>query len=342
VVSGRPVAIVLGAAADDQPPGIGRAADVCDLRYARDADELASTIGEAEAAFFWRASRSWLESAWPKASNLRWIQTASDGVDGLLFPALAHREGLVVTNARGVFDEPIAEWVIAVMLAIASGLHTSIVEQPARRWSEGRHRGRLAGAHLVVVGPGPIGRATARRARALGMSVMGVGRAARSDGVFESIVGPDDFHTALADGDYVLDALPLTAKTRHLFNAAAFAAMKPTAHFINVGRGPTVDESALIDALRAGRIAGAALDVFETEPLPESSPLWTLPGVIVSPHICGDVAGWERAVVDVFVDNAGRFARGEPLRNRVDVRLGFGMDDGSDPGTVSNVNVAQK
>jgi phosphoglycerate dehydrogenase-like enzyme len=129
----------------------------------------------------------------------------------------------------------------------------------------------------------------------------------------------------LAEADVVLDALPLSPGTHHFFDADAFAAMKPTARFLNVGRGATVDEAALVDALERGSLGGAALDVFEEEPLPAGSPLWTLPTVVVSPHICGDFDGWERAVVDVFLDNLGRFVRGETLRNRVDTEAGFGI-----------------
>ena len=120
-------------------------------------------------------------------------------------------------------------------------------------------------------------------------------------------------------------SLPLTDATRHLFDGEAFAAMRPSARFYNVGRGGTVDEPALIEALRAGTIAGAALDVYEEEPLPASSPLWAMPNVIVSPHICGDFAGWEEAVVAVFVDNLARFVAGELLRNPVDTGAGFGV-----------------
>jgi phosphoglycerate dehydrogenase-like enzyme len=123
----------------------------------------------------------------------------------------------------------------------------------------------------------------------------------------------------------VLDALPLADGTRGFFDAAAFASMRPTARFYNVGRGATVDEPALIDALRRGGIAGAALDVFAAEPLPADSPLWSMPNVIVSPHISGDLPDWEELVVDVFVENLGRFVGGEPLHNRVDVHAGFGV-----------------
>ncbi|HUL85110.1 MAG TPA: D-2-hydroxyacid dehydrogenase, partial [Actinomycetota bacterium] len=255
---------------------------------------------------------------------LRWIQSASDGVDQLLFPGLAER-GVVVTNARGIFDDAIAEWVIGAILAMATGLAGSIVAQHERRWTHDRRTERLAGRRLLAVGPGPLGRAAARRGHDLGMTVSAVGRAPRADDLFDRIGGPEDFHAMLGEADVVLDVLPLTAETRHRFDAAAFAAMRPTARFVNVGRGGTVDEAALIDALRRGAIGGAALDVFEEEPLPASSPLWSFPAVIVSPHLCGDFEGWEAEVVALFVDNLGRFARGEPLRNAVDLTLGFGV-----------------
>jgi phosphoglycerate dehydrogenase-like enzyme len=297
--------VVLGAGADDPPPGIAGAADLADLRWAPGPSELAAALPGAEALFFWRAERAWLADAWERATDLRWIQSASDGVDGLLFPALVH-SGVAVTNARGVFEVPIAEWVITAIGALATGLATSVRDGLAGRWDDERHRDRIAGARLLVVGPGPIGRATAVRARALGMEVEAIGRRARDDEVFGRIGGPDDLHAALGRADHVLDALPMAPGT--------------------VGRGATVDERALIEALRSGALAGAALDVFEQEPLPADSPLWRFPNVIVSPHICGDFDGWERVVVDLFVENLGRFVRGEPLRNPVDTVAGFGVE----------------
>ena len=320
----RPVVVVLGATADEPPPGIEAAATIAELRYAPDDEALRAVIGEADGLYFWRAKREWLEDAFDAAERLRWIQTASDGVDGLLFPTLISSD-VIVTNARGIFDDPIAEWVIAAMLTFATGLHTSIVDQTQAMWTDGRRRERVAGHHLVVVGPGPIGGATASRARSLGLTVEAVGRAPREDDVFGTVHGPDGLHEALGRADHVLDALPLTDGTRQLFDAATFAAMKPSARFYNVGRGGTVDEPALIEALRTGVIAGAALDVFSEEPLPTDSPLWGMPNVIVSPHISGDLPDWESLVVEVFVDNARRLAAGEPLRNRVDTDAGFGV-----------------
>jgi phosphoglycerate dehydrogenase-like enzyme len=325
----EPIVAVFRASEDDPPPGIEAASQLAALRFADDVPALRKAIGEADALFFYKASRGTgakgpLEEAWPDAGRLRWIQSASDGVDLLLFPEISASD-VTVTNARGVFDDAIAEWAIGAMLAMVTGLDRSIVAQTERRWDDERRTRRLAGLRLLVVGPGPIGRATARRAHDLGMTVTAVGRAPRPDDLFGRIGGSDDLHAMLADADVVFDALPLAPGTRHYFDAATFAAMKSTARFVNVGRGSTVDEAALVEALGQGRLAGAALDVFEEEPLPASSSLWTLPNVIVSPHICGDFDGWERATVGVFVDNLGRFVRGEPLRNLVDTDVGFGV-----------------
>jgi len=325
-VSDRPLVVVLGTGPEDPPPGIDAAAADVELRYARDGEMLPAALGGADALFFWRAEGRWLRDAWPNADRLRWVQSASDGVDALMFPELVASE-VEVTNARGVFEDAIAEWVIGAMISFAARILDQRDRQTRAVW-DGTTRERLAGSRLLVVGPGPIGRATAVRARALGMQVEAAGRAARHDELFDTVVSTDDaeaFHAALGRADHVLDALPLTPATRGLFDAHVFAAMRPTARFYNVGRGATVDEAALIDAIGRGAIAGAGLDVFVEEPLPADSPLWAMPQVLISPHMCGDVVGWEEEVVGIFVDNAARFARGEPLRNRVDRSAGFGV-----------------
>ena len=325
-MSDRPIVVVLGTGVDDPPPGVEAALPHVELRYAPDGSALPDAIADADAVFFWRAEGEWLRRAWPHAARLRWIQTASDGVDGLMFPELVE-SGVEVTNARGVFEDAIAEWVIGAMLAFAARILEQRDRQARGEW-DSTSRERLAGSRLLVVGPGPIGRATATRARALGMQIEAAGRAARDDDLFGTIVATGDagaFRAALGRADHVLDALPLTPGTRGLFDAPRFAAMRPTARFYNVGRGATVDEAGLIDALEGGVIAGAGLDVFREEPLPAGSPLWAMPQVLISPHMCGDVEGWEAEVVGVFAENAARFARGEPLRNRVDTAAGFGI-----------------
>lgn len=318
----RPVVVVLGPR-DEPPPGIERAAEHAELRAADGAAQLRDALPGADVLFFWRARRGDLEEAWDAADGLRWIQTASDGVDGLLFPALACSD-IIVTNGRGIFDDAIAEWVIGVLLGFVTRIPESFAAQRQHRWISGETE-RLAGRRLLIVGPGPIGRAVATRARSLGMEIDAVGRTSRMDDMFGHVRSIADLKEAVAAADVVVDTLPLTPETHHLFDGQVFAAMRPTARFVNVGRGATVDEPALITALRAGQLAGAALDVFETEPLPADSPLWDLPGVIISPHMCGDFQGWEEAAVALFLDNLARFAHGEDLRNLVDKHAGFGV-----------------
>jgi phosphoglycerate dehydrogenase-like enzyme len=321
-VSGRPKVVVMGASAEEPPPGIEAAAAMADLAFAPAASALAEAIADADAVFAWRSDRELLPEAWPKAMRLRWVQSASDGVDWLLFPELVESE-VVVTNARGIFDRPIAEYVMGLMLVFAKGLIGVMEGQRHREW---RHHQTevLSGKRLLVAGVGPIGRAIGRAAFDLGMKVRGAGRTPRpGDEVFEGIAGTDDLADAVGWADYVVDALPATPATRHLFDARVFASMRRSARFINIGRGATVDETALVEALREGRIAGAALDVFEREPLPPDSQLWETPNMIVSPHMSGDFEEWLEAVVRLFVDNLHRFVAGEPLLNVVDKREGY-------------------
>jgi len=319
---GSTVVLVAGAPPGEPPPGLRRIEDRVELAYADTADAVGASIAPADIVFAWRPDRALLERNLGRASRLRWIQSASAGVDRLLFPELVAAD-VVVTNARGVFDDAIAEYVIACMLIFAKDLATTILDSRERRWRY-RTTEPLGGRTLLVVGPGPIGTAVARRASALGMRVQAIASAARrAVAPFERVRGSDELLDALSDADVVVNALPLTDATRHLLDARAFAAMRPTARLVNVGRGATVDEGALVEALREGRIAGAALDVFEAEPLPASSPLWDMPNVIVSPHMSGDIVGWEARVVDVFVENLDRWLRGEPLWNVVDKERGY-------------------
>jgi phosphoglycerate dehydrogenase-like enzyme len=318
-----PVLVVMGTTDAAPPPGIDVISGRVDLRYAPDRDSLAHQIVDAEIVYTWWGDRDDLEAAWARAANLRWVAASNVGINQLLFPALVESD-VVLTNARGAADGPIAETVVGFVVAMAKGFRRIFDDQRAHVWGQ-KELERLAGRRVLVVGPGPIGRAIARALRdGLGMRAEAVGRSARpGDDVFETIRGADDLHAALGAADYVIDAMPLTPQTRHLFDAEAFAAMKPTARFVNVGRGATVDQTALVDALADGRIAGAALDVFEEEPLPDGSPLWDMEQVIVCPHMSGDVEGWEADFAAVFYDNVERWLRGEPLRNVVDKRMGF-------------------
>jgi phosphoglycerate dehydrogenase-like enzyme len=301
----------------DLDPLHGRAS----LRFT-DAAGLGAAIPGADALLLWDFFSTALRAAWPRATALRWVHTVAAGVDTLLFDELIESD-VVVTNARGTFDRPMAEFALATILARVKRLHELHDRQLARHW---RHEETqtLAGETVLVVGTGSIGRATARLLRAVGMRVRGVGRAARTD--------DPDFGEVLASGrlvehvgwaDHVVVVAPLTEQTRGLVDAAVLAAMKPTAHLVNLGRGPIVDEHALVDALRGRGIAAASLDVFGVEPLPADHPLWTTPGVAISPHLSGDASGFRDVLARQFVDNAMRFLDGAPLDNVVDKRLGF-------------------
>jgi phosphoglycerate dehydrogenase-like enzyme len=319
VVSGRPAVAVVGAA-DRELPGLEAAETLARLIRVEDPATLPSPLEEVDAVFAWSARRSLLDAV-ALAPRLRWIQSSSAGVEDLAAPVLAER-GIVLTNAGGIFDVGLAESVLGFLLAFSARVLESARRAPGE-WVSDPVR-LLRGTVALVVGAGSIGTETGRLLRSAGLRVRGVARTARpADDVFDSIVGPDALLEELALADHVVNVLPITPATRRMFGAAQLAAMKPTAVLVNIGRGGTVDEPALVDALRDGVIAGAALDVFEEEPLSAESPLWRMPNVLVSPHRAGDHEGWESDVMALFVDNLRRFVADEPLRNVVDVELGY-------------------
>lgn len=306
----------------DRPPGLPPAGHPAKFTFGWDLDGVRRALPETEVVLLWNLRSRLLRQAWPSATRLEWVHTAGAGVDSVIFPELAASE-VLLTNSRGVFDEAMAEYAMALMLAAAKDLPVTIELQARHEWRF-RLTETLAGKRLVVIGPGSIGRAVARRAAAFGMEVSAVGRRARDGDVdFQRIVDRDGLIGALAEADYVVLTVPLTPASRGMLGPQALAAMRPTARLVNLARGGVVDEPALVEALAAKRIAWAALDVFADEPLDESSPLWDLPNVLVSPHMSGDTAESEPAVVELFLDNLDRWTRGMPLRNVVDKRLGF-------------------
>jgi phosphoglycerate dehydrogenase-like enzyme len=286
------------------------------MRFAADATTLADALPGAEVLLVWDFTSDAVRDAWPAADALRWVHTASAGVDRLTFRGLLESD-VTLTNSRGVFDRPIAEYVLGLVLAMAKDLPGTLAAQARREWLH-RESEPIAGRRAVVVGGGPIGRAIARLLGAVGMDVELIGRREF-----------DDLPGLLPRADWLVLAAPLTDTTRGMLDAATLARLRPSARVINVGRGALVVEHDLVDALRAGRIAGAALDVFAREPLPPDSPLWTLPGVIVSPHMSGDLVGWRQELVEVFRDNLARYQAGEPLRNVVNKKLGYVTTGGS-------------
>ncbi|MEW2318864.1 D-2-hydroxyacid dehydrogenase [Streptomyces bauhiniae] len=308
-----PTLLVLGA---DPPPRLGRLTGRARVLHTDDAG-LAALLPEADVLLVWDFRSRAVRDAWPgEGPRPAWVHTASAGVDHLLCPELA-ASGTVVTNARGVFDQPMAEYVAALVLAAAKDLPRTVGLQRDRVW---RHREtrRVAGTRACVVGSGPIGRAIAATLKALGVTPALVGRVPRT-----GVHGPADLDRLIARADWVIAAAPLTERTRGMFDAHRFGVMQPSAVFVNVGRGELVDEPALAEALRRRWIAGAALDAFTTEPLPADSPLWDLPGLLVSPHMSGDTVGWRDELGAQFVDLFERWAAGRPLVNVVDKKRGY-------------------
>ncbi|MFG3205498.1 D-2-hydroxyacid dehydrogenase [Streptomyces sp. NPDC048192] len=308
-----PTLLVLDA---DPPPRLGRLTGRARIVHT-DAARLAERLPQADVLLVWDFASHAVREAWPgDGPRPVWVHTASAGVDHLMSPELAASD-TVVTNARGVFDEPIAEYVAALVLAVAKDLPRTLELQRERTW---RHREgrRVAGTRACVVGSGPIGRAIARVLKALGVTTALVGRVPRT-----GVHGPGDLDRLISRADWVIAAAPLTEETYGMFDAHRFGVMQPSAFFVNVGRGGLVDEEALARALTRRWIAGAALDVFTAEPLPADSPLWGLPGLIVSPHMSGDTVGWRDELGEQFIELYERWAAGRSLVNVVDKTRGY-------------------
>lgn len=249
-----------------------------------------------------------------KSPNLRWLQTFSAGVDSPFFIDLMNR-GVRLSTASGATASPIAQTVVMYMLALSRDLRRWMRAQEMSRWS--RHTfDELDGSSLAVVGMGPIGLEIARLGAALGMSVEGVRRTPTGDEPCPTFP-MEDLDSVLSRAQWVACALPLTDDTRGLFGERRFALMPAGARFMNVGRGELVDEDALVSALVSGHLAGAGLDVFAVEPLPETSPLWSMDNVIITPHNSGTSTSTTGRSMSIFLDNLARWVAGEELTNEV-------------------------
>ena len=257
------------------------------------------------------------------ASPLRLLLLPSAGYEEYLTPELAAKEGLVVCNAGGAYSEGVGEHCVAMMLALVRRLPEYLAAMPRRSWDHLHRHGRLSGSTVCVIGLGTLGSAIARRCAALGMRVVGVREHPdRPSPNVSEVYGPDDLVAAVAEADHVVGALPGGAATKGLISREVIAAMKPGAYFCNVGRGASVDEEALIERLAGGHLAGAGLDVFATEPLPDDSPLWTMENVIVTPHMAGYTWDYPDELCKVFATNLARYSRSEPLHHVIDLRPG--------------------
>ena len=256
--------------------------------------------------------------------RLRWIQGTSAGIGGLLERIGLARSPIIFTTAAGVHGIPLAEFTLLGLLHFAKGMPRLAGHQAERRW-ELHATTLLRGSRALLVGLGGVGREVARLLAAVGVQVVGAGLPGKGydvQGVTE-YVADTQIADVLASVDALILACPLTARTRHLIGGQELALMRAGAVVVNVARGAVIDESALIDALAAGHLGGACLDVFETEPLPAGSPLWAMDNVIISPHSASTVADENRLLTDLFIDNIGRWLAGEPLRNLFDKEAGY-------------------
>ena len=292
--------------------------------HVRDAAALRAALPDADVLFATHLTVEGLR----RAGRLRWMHSSAVGIGNLMFPEFV-ASPVSLTNSRDLHAEPIAEHALALMLAVRRQIHVAAARQHEHVWAQREIYRRLTTpldrSTLAVIGLGAIGSRIVRLGLGLGMRVVGVRKRIETPapaGLAETFPA-GRLHEALAVADAVVLAVPHTPDTERMMGAAEFAAMRPGAVFVNVARGQLVDHDALVAALAAGRLAGAALDAFVPEPLPTASPLWDLPNLLITPHTAAFGIDYWRPAVGLFVENVHRFRAGEPLVNLVDKARGY-------------------
>jgi len=265
-----------------------------------------------------------LQKIYPDLPNVKWLHCLSAGLDAVLTPEMIQIP-TPLTNSRGVYARSLSEFALAEMLYFAKNLNRMRDAQRAQKWEQ-FDIDELHGKVLGIIGYGEIGRRTAERARPFGMQVHILRRRpelAAGDPLVDRVYGSDELDSLLAASDYLLVSAPLTAETRGMLGAAQLAQMKSSSVLINLGRGPVVTETPLIDALRQQRIRGAVLDVFDQEPLPAGHPFYSLDNVLLSPHCADHTATWMEEAMQLFLENLELFRAGKPLKNLTDKKSGY-------------------
>lgn len=295
------------------------------LAVGTSAEAFANLAPDADVIFNWSASGKLLHEVFPMCPNVRWVHSRSAGLDSQLFKELIDSH-VPLTNGRGVFSQALGEFALAAILFFAKDLRRMIRNQEAGRWEQ-FDTSEVSGKTLGIVGYGDIGRAVATRARAMGMRILAIKRHGPSlynvDPLVDHIYKPEDRIEVIRRAHYLVAAAPLTPETRGMIGAPEFDAMLPEAVVINIGRGPVIDEAALIRALAENRIRGAALDVFDKEPLPEGHAFYKLQNVLLSPHSADHTPDWTEQAMRFFLDQFHRYATGQPLQNIVKKELGY-------------------
>jgi len=286
------------------------------FKVCQDQECLDRHLPEAEILISFKCDQAMLD----RAPNLKWVQALSTGVDSLPRNCLSQR-GIILTSTRGIHARHMAEYAIAVMVMLARNLHRIVKNQTRHTW-ERFPQGEIQGRVLAIVGLGSIGREIARKAAVLGMEVHGVKKHPEKLPDVHSVVGMDGLDHVLGFSDFVINLLPLTPKTEDLFNKDRFSSMKEGACFINMGRGGSVNEEDLVEALKSNHLGGFAGDVFKREPLPPAHPLWDLETAMITPHICGESTTYMDKALPVIESNLQAFVAGRigEMVNRIDPR----------------------
>jgi phosphoglycerate dehydrogenase-like enzyme len=287
-----------------------------ELIHGKDSEVWLPHLDDAEIVVGWNSTVA--KHCLQPDSQLRWVQNWGAGVDKM--PLAAMEEfGVILTNSSGVHPNPISETVFGMMLGLTRNIHLSVRNQLKHKWESVGELGEIHGKTIGIIGAGSIGLEIAKLSKVFGMKVIGVKKTISESVYVDHMVTLEHLDEVLAESDYVVVTLPHTRETNQVLGRDQFAMMKPTAYFINIGRGGTVDTQALIEALQSGKIAGAGLDVFEVEPLPEDSPLWDLDNVIMTPHNSGNTIYYQDRAMHIFVRNLMDYVEGrEPQLNRVD------------------------
>ncbi len=294
------------------------------LKIAKTADGLGDAVRDARVLFNWTGSKPEVRRILESAPRLEWIHAMYAGLDRSLFPELV-ASPIPLTNGSGVFSQSLGEFVMLGVLYFAKEVDRMMKAKTEHRWDV-YDKVEIRKQTIGIVAHGDIGRAVAWRTKAMGMRVLAQRRnpAPRAgDEHVDRVYGTDGLHAMLPECDYVAVTAPLTPETKGMIGKPELELMKPTAVILNVGRGPVIEEAAMIEALRTRRIRGAALDVFDIEPLPADSPLWDLDNVLLSAHCADHVEGWVEDAVEFFVEQFSRWRRGEPLKNVVDKQAGY-------------------
>jgi phosphoglycerate dehydrogenase-like enzyme len=322
--SSRPRLLVLGEPHSIALTRICPLERIVDLQIAKSQEGACLLLPEAEIVFVWESAGTWLKRQWKQAKRLKWVHFSGVGMESLLFPELMESD-VILTNARGYYSNSLAEFALAAMFYFAKDFPRLQQNKLSRGWDRFLMT-EIRGQTVGILGLGNIGMAVAQKSNALGMRVVAHRRqvsSSPSPPCVHQLIPRANLSELFSHSDYVVNTLPLTAETLGLVGQKEFQVMRPSSYFINIGRGQTTDESALLQCLRERKIGGAALDVFSSEPLPPTSEFYALPNVLISPHCCDLTLPYYEKSAQSLVDNVERYLAGGPLLNLVDKQLGY-------------------